>query len=316
MAENKNYYDILGLAKNASSDDIKAAYKKLAKEHHPDVAKDKSSAEKKFKEINEAYQVLSDPQKKKMYDTYGTANPQGGFSGQGPFGGFGGFGGQQGGQWGPFSYTYTSGGQGAQGFGDFDPFDIFEQVFGFRDFAGARRQRKGRDLHYQMTISFKDAVKGIEEDISINGKSLKVKIPAGIREGNKIRFEGQGSPAQDKSLPNGDLLIEINIAPHRVFQRYDDDVYISKEISFVDAVLGGEVEILVVDPDSSLGESMSKLKIPAGTQPETQFRVKGKGMPRLRESGRGDLYVLVKINIPTKVSKDQKKILEQYRLVK
>jgi molecular chaperone DnaJ len=148
MAENKNYYDVLGLSKSASAEDIKQAYKKLAKEHHPDVAKDKANAEKKFKEINEAYQVLSDPQKKQMYDTYGTANPQGGFGGgQGPFGGFSG----SGGQWGPFSYSYSSNG-GAQGFGDVDPMDIFEQVFGFRDFGG-RRPRKGRDLHYSMSCT-------------------------------------------------------------------------------------------------------------------------------------------------------------------
>jgi molecular chaperone DnaJ len=308
MAENKNYYDVLGLSKSASAEDIKQAYKKLAKEHHPDVAKDKANAEKKFKEINEAYQVLSDPQKKQMYDTYGTANPQGGFGGgQGPFGGFSG----SGGQWGPFSYSYSSNG-GAQGFGDVDPMDIFEQVFGFRDFGG-RRPRKGRDLHYSMRVSFADAVKGLEEEVSINGKKLKVKIPAGIRDENRMKFEGQGDPAQDKNLPNGDLILEIHVTPHKVFQRYDDDIYIAKDITFVDAALGAEIEIPVVDPSALNAESVTKLKIPSGTQAETQFRVKGKGMPRLRDSSRGDMFVQVRITIPTKLSKDQKKLLEEYR---
>ncbi len=303
----KDYYEILGIGKNASSDDIKAAYKRLAKEHHPDVAKDKTYAEAKFKEINEAYQILSDPQKRKMYDTYGTNAP--GFGGgQGPFGG------AQSSQWGPFTYTYSSSG-GAPGFdfgGDVDPFDIFEQVFGCRGFGGSRRPRKGRNIDYEMTISFADCVRGREEEISVNGKKIKIKIPPGIRDGNELRFAGFGEDGP-QGTPPGDLHITIRIYPHKVFERHGDDIYIAKEVSFAEAALGGEVEIPVVEPSNVNAESTTKLKIPAGTQPLTDFRIRGKGMPRLRASGRGDMYVRVFVKIPTKLSREQKKLLEEYR---
>ncbi|OGC50528.1 hypothetical protein A2716_04975 [candidate division WWE3 bacterium RIFCSPHIGHO2_01_FULL_40_23] len=307
----RDYYEILGISKNASGEEIKAAYKRLAKEHHPDVAKDKTAAEAKFKEINEAYQVLSDPQKRKMYDTYGTAQPgYGGFPGEGPFGGFGG---QRAGQWGPFTYTYSTGGQGFEGFGeDFDPFDIFEQVFGFRGFGGSRRPRKGKNLDYEMTISFADSVRGREEEININGKRLKIKIPAGIRDGNELRFEGYGEEGPS-GLPPGDLHITIRIYPHKVFQRHGDDIYVTKEVSFVQAILGDEVEIPVVDPLSGAGESVTRMRVPQGTQPGTEFRIKGKGMPRLRSTQRGDMFVRLFVIIPQKLSKEQKKLLEEYR---
>ncbi|MEK7595573.1 MAG: J domain-containing protein [Patescibacteria group bacterium] len=312
----KDYYDILGLSKNASSEDIKQAYKRLAKEFHPDVAKDKAQAEAKFKEINEAYQVLSDSEKKKMYDTYGTAQPGAGFGGQGPFGG------SQSGQWGPFTYTYTSQGSkggspfGAGGLGeDFDPMDIFEQVFGFRDFGGGRRQRKGKTLQYEMVITFADSVRGREEEVSISGKKIKVKIPSGIRDGNQLRFEGLGEPGPDANTPPGDLILHLRVQPHKIFQRHGDDCYLVKEVNFVDAALGGEVEIPVVEPSSSTGESTTKLKIPSGTQPDTEFRIKGKGMPHLRASGRGDLYVRALIKIPQKLSREQKKLLEEYKRI-
>lgn len=310
MASNKNYYETLGIPKSASADDIKAAYKRLAKEHHPDVAKDKASAEAKFKEINEAYQILSDPQKKKMYDTYGSAGP--GFGGgQGPFGA--GFGGQQGqgGQWGPFNYSYSSTG-GAPDFGDFDPFDIFEEVFGFRGFGGQRRPKKGKDLNYQMQISFADSVRGLEEEVDVNGKKLKIKIPAGISDGMNIRFEGQGEPGPN-NLPNGDLYLTIRVTSHPTLKRQGDDIYTNKEINFVQATLGDEVEIPVVEPSAQNGESKTKLKIPGGTQSLTTFRIKGKGMPKLRSNSRGDMFVQIIVTIPTKLSKEQKKLLEQYR---
>ncbi len=296
----KDYYQILGIPKNASAEDIKAAYKKLAKEHHPDVAKDKAQAEVKFKEINEAYQVLSDPQKKKQYDTFGTTGAQN------PFGGGAG----QSGQWGPFSYSYSSTGESP--FGDVDPFDIFEDVFGFRGFSGQRRPRKGKDLRFEMVVEFKDSVRGLEEEVSFGGKKLKVKVPAGIRDGNEIRFEGQGELGPN-NLPNGDLYLRIRVKPHQILQRNGDDIYMLKEINFVEATLGAEIEIPVVELNSHTGESTTKLKIPSGTQPATTFRIRGKGMPKLRVNGRGDMFVQVNIKIPTKLSKDQKRILEEYK---
>ena len=166
MANQKDYYQVLGVEKNASSDDIKKAYRHLAREHHPDMVRDgdKAAAEKRFKEINEAYQVLSDPQKRKMYDQYGHTGAGFGFEG-GPSG-FG-----SAGQWGPFTYTYTSNGQepsgGPFGFGDFDPFEVFENVFGFRGFGGSRGPKRGKNLYYEMAIDFSESVFGLEKEINI-----------------------------------------------------------------------------------------------------------------------------------------------------
>ena len=166
MASNKDYYQILGINKNASAEEIKQAYRKLAREHHPDMVKDgdKAAAEQRFKEINEAYQVLSDPQKRKMFDQYGSAAFSGGAQNAGA--GFGGF---NQGQWGPFSYSYTNG--NANGFdfgGDFDPFDIFEQAFGFRGFGGrAQGPKKGKNLYYEIHITFAESVFGLEKEVNV-----------------------------------------------------------------------------------------------------------------------------------------------------
>ncbi len=319
MSTKKDYYEVLGIPRSANDADIKNAYKKLAKEHHPDmVAKDdKEQAEKRFKEINEAYQILSDAQKRKMYDQFGHAgvgNSASSGPGAGGYGGFGqGFGGAQG-QWGPFTYSYTGtgGGQGA----NFDPLDIFEEMFGFRGFGGQRKPKKGKNLYYEMHVDFGDAVRGAEKEIAVESGKVKIKIPAGVRHGTEMRFpeKGMSAPKNMPNVPNGDLFITFKVPTPKDFaQRAGDDLGTLVDIDFTQATLGDTITIPVVDEKKPDGVGSAKLKIPAGTQPDTQFRVRGKGMPRLRGRGNGDVIVQVRVTIPERISKKQRQILEDYR---
>lgn len=289
MADAKDYYQILGVTKTSSADEIKRAYRKLALQYHPDRNKGKD-AEGKFKEVTKAYEVLSDPQKKQTYDQFGHAAFEGasagGFGGPGQGGPFGGFGQQQGG--GPFSYSYSTGGDGGAGFdfGGFnDPFEIFEQFFG----GGAtRRQRRQA---YSLTIDFIEAVKGTTKKVTIDGKSQTIKIPAGVDEGSRIRF--------------GDYDVVISVISDKRFQREGFDIIGNKEISFAQAALGGEVNIETVGGDL-------KLKIPAGTQPGTAIRLREKGVPHLHGSGRGDHYIRIKVTVPRHLTGKQKEILKEF----
>lgn len=302
---NKDYYQILGVNRNASQDEIKQAYRKLAREHHPDMVDkaNKEAAEKRFKEINEAYQILGDQQKRKMYDQYGTADPNAGFAGRGASGG----------QWGPFTYTYSSGGANpfANGDSDFDPFDIFEDFFGFRGFGGARRPRKGKNLHYEMSLEFKEALFGLEKEISVESGKVNIKIPAGVQDGTEIRFSGKGMPGEP-GMPPGDLFITLRIKEPGEFKIVQDNIIVSKEISFAEASLGCVIEIPVVDLNKSNGIGSTKLKIPAGTQYGSRFLVRGKGMPRINKKGQGDVLIQITISIPKKMSQKQKDLLQQY----
>lgn len=303
MANGKDYYKILGIDKNASEEDIKKAYRKLAREHHPDVVseKDKEAAERRFKEINEAYRVLSDPEKRKMYDRFGTAEPGKGFGGFGE--GFG-----RGGQWGPFTYTYTS--NGNADFGDFDPFDIFESMFGFRGF-GQRAPRRGKNLYYQLDVTFKEAVFGVEKDISIESGKVKIKIPAGARDGLELKFAGKGMPGPG-GAPAGDLFLTLRVAYPRGFRVLGDDVLVLAEVDIVTATLGGIIEVPVVDLAKPDATGKAKLKIPAGTQYGTRFAVRGKGMPRLHGRGQGDVLVQVSVVVPKRLTKKQRELLEAF----
>lgn len=306
MANGKDYYEILGLTKNASADDIKKAYRNLAREHHPDMVSenDKKDAEKRFKEINEAYQVLSDPQKKQMYDQYGQAGP--GFSGggSGPFG-------SAAGNWGPFTYSYSSSG-GKQGFDNVDPFDIFEDFFGFRGFGGNRAPKKGKNLYYELHVEFKDALFGLEKEVNIESGKVKIKIPAGVHDGTEVKFAGKGMPGPD-GAPTGDLFITIRYRMPAGFNRVGDHLVSVKELDAVTATLGDTIDIDVIDTKTNSGVGSTKLKIPGGTQHGTQFRVRGKGMPRLRGDGFGDLIVQVLVTVPKRISKKQRKILEDFK---
>jgi len=279
---NKDYYQILGINKGASIDEVKKAYKALARKYHPDVAKNKKEAETKFKEINEAYQVLSNPQKKSQYDQFGFTGQNGG-AGFDPFG-----------QSGQRTYSYSS-----QGFGeDFDLSDIFESFF------GGGYSRKGRDEQYQITVDFMDAVNGTTKETVIKGKKVKINIPAGANNGTKIRFEGMGQPAKQKGYPNGDLYIVVQIAPHPKFIRKGEHIITEEKVPLVTAVLGGTISVETV-------KGIVKLKIPSGTQDNTDFKIKGKGIKKLGGWGVGDHYVKVKIEIPTKLNSKAKKLFEE-----
>ncbi len=293
MAARSDYYDILGVSKSASADEIKKAYRKQALEWHPDRHKDdKETAEHRFKEINEAYQVLSDPQKKSAYDQFGheAFAPGGGFRGAGGFPGGGPFGQAQGGQWGPFTYTYkTSGGDSPfAGFDFGDPFDIFESFFG----GGGSFARARQVPRYSITIDFMDAVKGIEKEVEVEGKKRKIKIQAGVDEGSRINF--------------GDFILSINIRPHEIFERDGTDVYVRVLIPISLAVLGGQIEAPTV-------EGHIKLKIRPGTNSGTMIRLRGKGIPHLRGRGSGDEYVRIVVDIPEKLTRDQKNLIENLR---
>lgn len=279
----KDYYQILGVTKSATADEIKKAYRKLALQYHPDKSKGKES-EDKFKEVTKAYEVLSDPQKKQTYDQFGEAAfEQGGAGAGGPFGGFG----QQGGQYGPFTYTYGSPG-GNFDFGGFsDPFDIFEQFFGGANPFGRTQRRET----YSLTISFMEAVKGTEKRVNLGGKTQTIKIPQGVDQGSRIRF--------------GDADIVIDVEPHKKFKRQGYDIVSELELSFSQAALGDEVEIETV-------AGIVKIKIPQGTQPETLIRLRGKGVKMLRGTGYGDHYVHIKIVIPKNLTGKQKELLKEF----
>jgi DnaJ-class molecular chaperone len=314
MPTKRDYYDILGVSKSASDDELKKAYRKMAMEHHPDMVKegDKKSHEERFKEINEAYQVLSDPQKRKMYDAYGHAGMGQGFADAAA--GAGGFGGQGfAGQWGPFTYTYSSNAGGQNPFGDVDPFDVFQDFFGFRGFGGQRQPRRGKNLSYELEVQFVDSVRGGEKTIKVETGEITIKIPKGARDGTELRFAGRGLPGPNNT-PAGDLFITLRILTPREFQdRAGDDLGVLKDLDFVTASLGGLVEIPIVDEKSPYGIGRTQLKIPNGTQHGTQFRVRGKGMPRLNGRGNGDVIVQVALKIPSNISKRQRQILEEYK---
>ncbi len=277
MAAKRDYYDVLGVSKGASDAELKSAYRKAALQWHPDRNKS-PEAEAKFKEINEAYQVLSDPQKKAQYDQFGHA---------GPAGGFGGFGG---GQQGPFSYTYSTG-----DFGDFggftDPFEIFEQFFGTSSPFGRRGPAKP---HYSLRIPFKRAILGGSETITINGRNHEIKIPAGTDTGTHLRF--------------GDFDITFEVEEDKTFKRDGADIYVDYKIPFTLAILGGDVEVPTLEGDI-------RIKIRPGTQPGTMVRLAGRGAPKLHgfsKSDKGDFYIRLIVDLPTKLSRTQKQLLEEF----
>ncbi len=285
MASKTDYYDILGISKSASADEIKKAYRKQALEWHPDRHKDnKEAAEKRFKEINEAYQVLSNPQKKTSYDQYGSANGPQGFPGGGnPFAG---------GQGSPFTYTYSAGGQNPFGNADFgDPFDIFESFFGGASPFG-QQSRRQQIPRYSLDIDFMEAVKGVSKEVSIDGKKRKIKIPAGIYEGARISF--------------GDFTLSVNIKPSKIFEREDDDIYVTVGVPFSLAVLGGEIKVPTID-----GEI--KIRVRPGTQSGTMMRLKEQGVPHLQGRGKGDEYIKITIATPEKLNRNQKSLIEEMK---
>ncbi len=342
----RDYYEVLGVQKNASDGDIKSAFRRLARQYHPDVSKEEN-AEEKFKEINEAYGVLSDAQKRAKYDRFGHA-------GLGDTGGF---------------QDFT---------GDFG--DLFEGLFnsfGFGGMGGRSRNapRRGRDLQKEVKLEFDEAVFGVEKEIefsrdevcstchgdgaepgskidtcstcrgqgevrqvrqtilgqvvqtttcpSCNGRGQtietlchtcrgnglerktikkKVKIPAGVDKGQQIRLGGEGQPGANGG-PRGNLYLVMNVKSHKFFQRRDDDIILNLDINVAQAVLGADIDVPTVD-------GSEKLSIPAGTQPGKVFTLRARGVPRLQRSGRGDQKIVVNVNIPKRLSDEQRTIFE------
>lgn len=358
----KDYYETLGVDKNASADEIKSAYRKLAKKYHPDVNSGDDEAAQKFKEVNEAYQVLSDDQKRKQYDTFGNADANG----------FGGFGGGAGGFSGFGGFDST----GFEGFSGFS--DIFENIFGggMRSHSATGPQR-GSNIRVRMKLTFEEAAFGVSKEIKVTRKeectackgtgakdgserrtcptcngtgeervqqntifgnminvqtchqchgegtivdnpcdkcngsgtitttqTLSVKIPAGIDDGQVLTVRGEGN-AGKKGGPAGDLLVEINVKPHKLFERAGSNLLLNLKINMIDAALGEEVEV------PTLKEKV-RYKIPEGTQSGTVFKLKGQGIKHLNSNRMGDLYVRVNVEIPKHVNDKQKKLLQEF----
>ena len=371
MAGKRDYYEVLGVNKDATDEELKKAYRKLAKKYHPDANPDnKEEAEAKFKEVNEAYETLSDPQKRKMYDQFGPDGPQGfGGGAGGPFGGQGGY------------YSYN--GSGFDGFGDFgDLGDIFSSFFGggFGGRSSSKRQngpRKGADLNLHMEITFEQAYLGVEKEVTVTrnetcdtchgtgakpgttvtkcgvchgtgqvtqvqntilgqmqttrtcsachgtgevikepcetcrGKGtvrkqpkIKVKIPAGISDGQTVVLRGEGEPGE-KGGPKGDLYITINIKKHSIFSRNGNNVMCEIPITITQATLGAELEIPMVDGTKEV------YRIPEGTQTGTRFTIRNKGFKSVNSSTVGDFVFTVTVQTPKRLSKEQRELFVQ-----
>ncbi|MGR5093937.1 DnaJ C-terminal domain-containing protein [Vibrio maritimus] len=299
----RDYYSVLGVSKGASEKDIKKAYKKLAMKYHPDKNPGDTAAEANFKEVKEAYEVLTDTEKRRQYDQFGHAAFEGG--------GFGGHGGHGGGGFEDIfgdAFRQRGGGFGGGGFGGgFGGFeDIFSQARGGH---GRARAQKGRDQEFTLTVDFVDAIQGAEKvvELPINGESKKinVKIPAGIKDGEKIRFSGKGG-AGINGGPAGDLLLSIATRSHAFLERDGNDLICNTKVDMVTAALGGEAEVNVLD-------SRFKLKIPAGTQSGRRFKMTGKGVTD-RKGQTGDLLVKIQVETPTNLTDRQRDLLEQFKL--
>lgn len=286
----RDYYEVLGVSKNASDDEIKKAYRKLAIKYHPDKNPGNKEAEEKFKEISEAHEVLSDKQKRARYDQFGHA-------------GVGGNGGPSGN---PFQNgSFNFGGQGFDfnfgGGGGLD--DILGSIFGF---GGQRRPARGADYRTTVTLNFEEAVFGTTKTVTADGKELKVKIPAGIDDGMSIRLSGKGGAAP-KGGQKGDLYVFIRVKPHKHLTREGSIILSEIVIPMADAALGTTVDVETVDGNV-------RMKIPAGTQSGTPFKLSGHGVPLMRSDGdRGPHIVTVIVETPRNLSKRQKELLEEFR---
>jgi len=309
-AQFRDYYETLGVPKSASADDIKSSFRKLARKHHPDLAKDKKAAEEKFKEINEAYEVLSDPEKRRKYDEYG-ANWQ--HAGNG-------FQGAPGGARGPGGGGYEGFGGGVGGGSDFHfggtgYSDFFEQFFGTRrgrgygggvDFEEEAPQR-GRDVEADILVTLDEVLNGATRQISFRKgnspevQTYTVKIPKGVRAGQRIRLAGQGGSGGARGEA-GDLYLRVKLQQHPDYRFEEADIYHEADVAPWQAVLG--CELTIPTPDGR-----AKLKIPAGTQNGRKFRIPGRGLPG--KSGRGDFYAVVEIAIPESVTPEQKELWEK-----
>jgi curved DNA-binding protein len=315
--EYKDYYRILGVDRSADDKTIKSAYRKLARKYHPDVNRGK---DERFKEINEAYEVLGDPEKRRKYDELGAnwrqyeqAQQQGyGWPGGAPGGG--GFGGSEG-AWtinmgGPGGYRTMTEDEMREMFGNEDPFsDFFRTFFGGggpaegRTRAGRARTQKGRDLEHDVELTLEEAYHGATRRITINqgghARSIDVRIPPGVKDGSRVRAAGEGEAGSNGGSA-GDLFLRVHIRPHAVFERQGDELHVKIAVPVTTAVLGGEAQVPTIT-------GSVRLKVPETTQPGTKFRLKGHGMPIIgKGDARGDLYATVDVQLPRTLTKDQR----------
>jgi DnaJ-class molecular chaperone len=283
----KDYYKILGVERSASEEDIKKAFRKLAHQYHPDK---KEGNEAKFKEVNEAYSVLSDKNKRAQYDQFGSAGPN--------MGGAGGF---QGG-FNPNDFGFDFSGFGAQGFESGDLNDILSSIF------GGRRVRRGRDIQVDIELTFEESIFGAEKKIHVNSKLVKqneltVRIPAGIDNGQMIRMTGNGETIEDGQP--GDLYVRVHVKKHPTLRKEGYNLVMELSIDLTDALLGAERKIHTLDGEMTL-------KVPPGTNTGTILRVKGKGVPH-GSGRRGDLYIRTTVSLPEKLTKEQKRLIEELK---
>jgi curved DNA-binding protein len=271
----KDYYAILGVPRNATQEEIKRAYKRLARQYHPDVNKS-PEAEEKFKEINEAYAVLSDPEKRKIYDTYGTTTPP---------------------------PPPPPGGYDFSGFDVEDFSDFFQELFGGGLFGRSRRPRRGRDVRAELPLTLEEAFHGGERVLEVGGKRVSVRIPPGVQDGATLRVPGMGGPGD----PSGDLLLTVRLLPHPHFRLEGQDLYATLDVPAPIAVVGGKVRAMTL-------EGPVEVTVPPRTQAGRKLRLKGKGFPG--PTGRGDLYLEVRITIPERLTPEEealwKKLAEAY----
>ena len=291
----RDYYEVLGIQKGASDDEIKKAFRKLAIKYHPDKNPGNKEAEEKFKEVNEAYSVLSDKTKRQRYDQFGHAGvggAGGGASGN-PFAGGGfDFNGQ--------TFNFDFGGGGLD--------DILGAMFGFG--GGFRGARRGRDYRTSTTIDFEEAIFGTTKNVSVDGEQIKLKIPAGIHDGQQIRLGGKGGPSPVEGGQRGDLLVEIRVRAHKTLTREGNLILSESTISMVDAVLGTEVDVDTVDGKITM-------KVPAGTQPGTNFKLSGHGAPiQVGSTERGPHIVTINVEIPKNINKKQKELIQEFAKAK
>ena len=300
MNAEKDLYAVLGVPRNATQDQIKKAYRDLARKHHPDMNQGDKKSEEKFKEIQHAYETLSDPEKKKTYDMFGTSS----FGGQRTGGG---------------SYRQYS-----RGFPDIDEIfkDIFSQGGGaYRmggaggsfgdifDFGNVRQQpRKPKNIQHTVTLDFETAVKGGEKELLLKSpeggtKKLTVKIPAGVKTGSKVRLPGKGEQINSMA---GDLILEIKVLSHPVFKRENDDIYIDLPLTLYEAALGTLIDVPTI-------ESPVKLTIPPGVGSGTKMRLREKGVKNPKTGKRGDQFVIVQIAMPEESSEDMKKLMDEIK---
>lgn len=289
-----DYYSILGVDKTASSDDIKKAYRKMARKYHPDLNPDDQEAKAKFQQLNEAQEVLTDPEKRKQYDKYGenwkhAEQYEQAQQAQGQYRGGGG-----GSNWQDYSGNFDD--------GQFS--DFFESLFGSRSGGGRQSVFRGQDYHAELNLTLKDAYTTHPHTFMVNGKSVRITINAGVAQGQKIKLKGYGGAGMNGG-PAGDLYITFSIAEDPRFKREGDNLYMTAELDLYTAVLGGEVTIQTLD-------GQVKLKVKPETQNGTKVRLKGKGFPVYKKEGQlGDLYVSFNVKVPTNLTEAQKELFRQ-----